>query len=189
MLKQNKKYCKPNGCRFNQLNTIEDADFVIKTCICCTWTDIMLLFYYWAIQAIPVPHLCTTYLHRDQRVVFFPVQHANIVSKQIHHINVSKIIKEKKVRQEYKCRKCNICLVLLFVWRDIDSICKPISFRDHFHLLWAVVDNVGPGQKQKKLHVTFHELLGKVMVIGCIEGLRSHGNNIVYTGGIKIRET
>lgn len=35
----------------------------------------------------------------------------------------------------------------------------------------------------------FHELLGKVMVIGCIEGLRSHGNNIVYTGRDKTRGT
>lgn len=147
-----------------------------KTSSCDTWTDILFL--------IRIP-----YLHRDQRVVFFPVQHVNIVGKQIHHINVSEIIEKKKVRQEHKCNKCNTCWVLLFVWWDIDSICHLISFRDHFDLLGAVVDNVGPGQKQKILQVMFHELLGKVMVIGCIEGLRSHGNNIVYTGRDKTRGT
>lgn len=31
---------------FNQLNTMETADFVIKTSVCGTWTDIMTLFYY-----------------------------------------------------------------------------------------------------------------------------------------------
>lgn len=30
-----------------------------------------------------------TDLHRDQGVVLIPVQHVNIVAKQIHHIHVS----------------------------------------------------------------------------------------------------
>lgn len=78
-------------------------------------------------------------------------------------------------------------LQLLFVWRDIDSICKVITFRDHFDLLWAVEDNVGPGQTQERLHVSFQKLLAEVMIIGRVEGLCSHGNDIVHTGGINQR--
>lgn len=33
--------------------------------------------------------IITTDLHRDQRVVLIPVQHVNIVAKQIHHIHMS----------------------------------------------------------------------------------------------------
>lgn len=77
---------------------------------------------------------------------------------------------------------------LLFVWRDIDSICKVITFRDHSDLLWAVEDNIGPGQTQEGLHISFQKLLREVMIIGRVEGLRSHGHDIVHTGGIDGRK-
>lgn len=88
------------------------------------------------------------------------------------------------MKQEYQCNNFS---ALLFVWRDIDSVCKVISVRDHFDLLWAVVDNVGPGQTQERLHVHFQEDMVKVMIIGCIKGVHSHGNDIVHTGGINQR--
>lgn len=62
-----------------------------------------------------------------------------------------------------------------------------ISFGDHFDLLWAVVDNVGPGQTQKRLNVSFEEFLGKVMIIGGIKGVYSHGNDIIHTVGMNQR--
>lgn len=83
---------------------------------------------------------------------------------------------------------CKNYSALLFVWRDVDSISKEISFGDHFDLLWAVVDNVGPGQSQKRLHVSFHECMAEVMIVGRVEGVHSHSDNIIQTGGINQRK-
>ncbi len=72
---------------------------------------------------------------------------------------------------------------LPFVWWDIDAICKAVSLRDHFYFLWTVVDNISPRLSQKRLQ-TLNDYMGKVVIIGCIEGVHSQCNNIVYTGKI-----
>lgn len=64
---------------FNQTTT-EAADFVIKASVCGSWSDIMTLFIT-ELYRQSLFLICITYLHRDQRVVFFPVQHVNIVGK------------------------------------------------------------------------------------------------------------
>lgn len=97
----------------------------------------------------------------------------------------------KNENRNNSAKKANVTTdsdsTLLFVWRDVDSICKVMSFGDHFDLLWAVVDNIGPGQTQKRLNISFQEFLGKVMIIGGIKGARSHGNDIIHTVGMNRR--
>lgn len=55
-----------------------------------------------------------THLHRDQRVVVFPVQHVKIVGKQIHHVNVSKIIKKRKKKSGRNTNVINAILARFY---------------------------------------------------------------------------
>lgn len=70
---------------------------------------------------------------------------------------------------------------LLFVWRDVDAICHEITLRDHFHFFGTVVHNVSPGLRQKNLHKRFHEITAEVVVVGCVEGIRRHGDDVIHT--------
>lgn len=70
---------------------------------------------------------------------------------------------------------------LLFVWRDVDTICHVITLGDHFDFFGTVVHNVSPGLHQIHLHKSFHEIIAEVVVVGCIEGIRRHGDDVVHT--------
>ena len=128
------------------------------------------------------------YLHRDQSIVFFPLQHMHIVVQQIHHVYMPANEKEHQnedIQTESEARlTLHITPALLFVWWEVDAIWEVISLRDNFHSLRTVVHDVRPRLHQKSLHKKFKEAMGKVVIVGCVEGFRSHCNNIIHTGDI-----
>lgn len=78
---------------------------------------------------------------------------------------------------------CNVSWLrfshLRFVWRDVDTICHVITLGDHFHFFGTVVHNISPGLCQKNLD-SFQETIAEVVVVGCIEGIRRHGDDVVH---------
>lgn len=125
------------------------------------------------------------YLHRHQCIVFFLLQHMHIVVKEIYHIYMSINKKqcdcEKIQTWSMNDRAWPCCRFLPFVWGDIDAICKVITLRHYFYILGAVVHNISPRLSEKRLHHSFGNLTGKVVIIGCKEAIHTNCNNIVHT--------
>lgn len=70
---------------------------------------------------------------------------------------------------------------LRLVWRDVDAICHVITLGDHFHFFGTVVHDISPGLRQKNLDNTFQEMIAKVVVVGCVEGIWRNCDNVVHT--------
>lgn len=82
---------------------------------------------------------------------------------------------KRKITHSNLCRSS-----LLFVWRDVDPICKVIAVRDHFDLLGTVVHHVSPRKKQKDLQ-TFQDFIVEVVIVGGVETIHAQSHDIVHT--------
>lgn len=106
---------------------------------------------------IDLPRICFCYDQKDKHL------------KYLEHLT------EERSHRLYPCASD-----LLFVWRDVDAICHVVTLRGHFDLFGTVVHNVSPGLRQKNLHKGFHKTIAEVVVVGCVEGIRCHGDDVVH---------